>query len=647
MKNLTEFISEYKGKLTRLTENITAVNLKAIEGSIERAEQIDQQLSVSKYRLVFIGKPGSGKTTTICNFLNLVHEVEVGQQFERIELFDTATGRTTAAEVHFRQDDRTAIVVHPMEITQQRGMIKDYCSYIWCELHPDQKDENEPTAEASQEYERIIRNMLGFDTSDDFMDYVSDTYGCEDFEQFINDTLEKVCIASRTQTEFSFPGEGDVKEWLQKTFSAVNKGKIKNVCIPDRIDVLLNPTDIDFCIPDVFSEVIDTRGYDGNAREDLRDYIDADDTICVIIDEVKSLPGDIQRKILSEWIDKGQNDIINRISMFVNVRGDELADVNEADGDAEVGERCKRSELKRAISSSNLNYRLENTLFVNPYFGLEFKGVKVNNKKRNQMEFFDPSIRQQLRDQITAFLTAIVRHHKEALNDEALELRKDIEQTYQVIATPSKSRLFSDKLSLISTKIAGISEVMQRDIQDSFDGFEDYDRKDSFLYYFRYTVPVRWNSARKTAYMEGYWQNAHIYYEFTEFCERKIKRVCSSKKSIIMDNILLLRECDAPSEDVEAFINSCVTTVAVRYDRMIRSAKEAVNQLCKSCLSHDCWERAQNVPSGTGYYDRLIKELYKSMIKSDLSEQTIDVIKNEVNNFTEDVLQALNSKQDI
>ncbi len=639
MQNLSAFISEYEAKLNRLTDNITAGNLKTIEGSLERLEQVRKQLDVTGYRLVFIGKPGSGKTTTICNYLNLVRDMKVGEQFERPELFDTGSGRTTAAEVHFMKADQTAIVVHPMEIEQQRGMIKDYCAYIWGEAFPVETDSGEP-AESSHEYERIIRNMLGFDSIDDFVDHVSHTYDEKAFEQFITDTLDQVSISSRTQNEFTYSDEGDVKDWLQKTFNAINHGKIKNVCIPDRIDVRLNPDDLDFCIPEIFSEVIDTRGYDGNAREDLREYIEADDTVCIILDEVKSLPGDIQRRILTDWVDKGQNDIIDRISLFINVRGDELAYVNDADGDPEKGERLKRSELKRKISSEKLNYRLENTLFADPYCGVEIRSTTVNNRKRKFLERFDTAEREQLRDKITEHLTSLIQHHRDSLSQEAEELQKNIEQTYLVISTPSKSRRFSDKLAEISAKIAAFDEVMQGDIKKTFGDCES-----AFLSNFR--RHVRWNSARKTAYMEGYWRNANIYYEYMEYCEKKIKGVCSPRKAAITENISHLRECDASSEEIEAFIHSCQTTVFVRYEHMVKSAKESVKQLCKDSLTRDCWSKAQNVSAGIGYYDRLLNVLYKQMVRSELSEKTIEIINEEISSFTNEVLRALNSKQEL
>ncbi|MBR2087042.1 MAG: hypothetical protein IJ906_07905, partial [Oscillospiraceae bacterium] len=192
---IPEFISDIQCKVAKLTGgNITSVNLRAIEGSIERLKQINEQLNVQKYRLVFIGEPGSGKTTTICNFLKLTIDAEVGDQFDRVELFETAQGRTTAAEVHFQRADRTAMVVYPMDISQQKAIVKEYCSYIWNEVFPnenegDDQDANEDnTPDTSIEIETIICNMLGYESEDDFLDYVLEEYSGDGLDDFINET---------------------------------------------------------------------------------------------------------------------------------------------------------------------------------------------------------------------------------------------------------------------------------------------------------------------------------------------------------------------------------------------------------------------------------------------------------------------------
>ena len=44
----------------------------SFEGYMKRIQQIDGFNRVDRYRIVFIGEPGKGKTTAICNWLDLL-----------------------------------------------------------------------------------------------------------------------------------------------------------------------------------------------------------------------------------------------------------------------------------------------------------------------------------------------------------------------------------------------------------------------------------------------------------------------------------------------------------------------------------------------------------------------------------------------
>ena len=50
-----------------------ATSLHSLEGWKEKIAKINKFNSVDKYKVVFIGRPGSGKTTAICNWLDLIH----------------------------------------------------------------------------------------------------------------------------------------------------------------------------------------------------------------------------------------------------------------------------------------------------------------------------------------------------------------------------------------------------------------------------------------------------------------------------------------------------------------------------------------------------------------------------------------------
>ena len=126
---------------------------------------------------------------------------------------------------------------------------------------------------------------------------------------------------------------------------------------PKQVNVLLSLEELKYNMPDFyFLEVVDTRGYDGNAREDLRTYLEMEDTISIILDQSgKTYPGARQSKILSEWLDSVNSDVVNRIALMVKVKNDALSKVDtRADGDHQEGEELKREELERAVISQKV-----------------------------------------------------------------------------------------------------------------------------------------------------------------------------------------------------------------------------------------------------------------------------------------------------
>lgn len=54
-----------------------AVSQNVFEGYFRALENIREFANIKKYRIVFIGEPGSGKTTAICNWLNLLKKTKL------------------------------------------------------------------------------------------------------------------------------------------------------------------------------------------------------------------------------------------------------------------------------------------------------------------------------------------------------------------------------------------------------------------------------------------------------------------------------------------------------------------------------------------------------------------------------------------
>ena len=594
------------------------------------------------------GEPGSGKTTTICNYLNLIKDVKNGDRFSGFELFDTASGRTTAFEVHYARADQTKFIIHPMELSKQKSLVREYCEYNWRKAFNTTENgdgENDVKGrDGCSESDRIIRNMLGFSSDTFFQEYVQSECSDKSFDIFVEEMIEKAAFDKRSCTDITFKNETDIRKWLKKEFNDINFGKRVDTAIPELVEVFLNSDDLDYIIPSFVSEVIDTRGYDGGAREDLRTYIRSEATMSVILDKVESLPGERQRKILSEWIDLDENDIINRVSLMIKDKDGALSKVNEADDDSEIGESIKREELSRAISDNKLHYNENNTIFVDSYDGItlkeEYKIVDGKKKKDGKrITDFDTELREFERDRITTHFENIIKSHKEALAAEAEKIRQDTEQLYSAIISSSEIDILRDKLKETEHRLTTVNDVMNAELEDCFRRAEH-----PFCQQFRRNT--HWASARKTASVawHGTWHKAEIYAEYMDYCERTVKKISSSKKEQLISYIEELQECDHDSSEISSFVASCLTRIELEYRRMIERIRKIAREQAELAMNNNFWMIAENVERGTGYYERLMQTIEKQMQLSYLCQHTSNELQNAVDYFFNSIVIALQNE---
>lgn len=642
------FIDDYQKKLALLNSNNKSSNLELIKSNLERLTQIERQLAIESYRFVFIGEPGSGKTTTICNYLNLTKQLAPGDRFSGFELFDTASGRTTAFEVHYQRSDQTRFVIHPLEIAKQKALIQEFCEYNWRKAFQiDEKsaeEANKEVREGCSESDRIIRNMLEFTNDTSFQDFIKENYSGEAEDVFLQDMIARVNIEERTCTEIIYCADTEIRKWLKTIFNEINFGKRKDTAIPEQVDVFLNPNDLDYYMPDFIAEIIDTRGYDGGSREDLRTYIRSEDTISIILDKVESLPGERQRIILSEWIDSSDSDIINRISLMIKDRDGALSRVNEANDDPEIGEKIKRNELIRSISANKLHYNENNTLFVDSYEGIslkqEYKIVEGRKKQAGKsVTDFDTEMRDYERQRITKHFEQIIRNMKESLTKEAEDIRHDTEQLYIAVTTASEIEIIQDKLKETEHLVSAVRDTLNDEVEDSF-----CDSEQPFCSQFR--ANTHWASARKTATLawQGTWYRAEIYSSYMDFCEREVKKYSASKKEQIIGYIEDLRKCDTASSEIGSFVNSCITRIELEYRRMIDNIRNRSKAQAEKAFDYAFWTQAASVTRGSGYYDRLMETVRKQMRRSYLSQHTSEDIQKAIDQFFSEIVVTLQNK---
>jgi len=165
---LPKDISELREAMEQLPSFKNESYRNSFEGFMKKIEQIDAFAQVKKYRVVFIGEPGKGKTTAICNWLNLLKKNKIREKrVDEISLLATASGRTTVAEVHIRQNfTKSSISIKHMPIYKQEEYIREYCKYYYsiCKGNTNLSDDNTSTdnqenANVLLEIDRVVRNM--------------------------------------------------------------------------------------------------------------------------------------------------------------------------------------------------------------------------------------------------------------------------------------------------------------------------------------------------------------------------------------------------------------------------------------------------------------------------------------------------------
>ena len=102
--------------------------LKQVDSCGRAIENAARFLASTDHPVVYVGKPGVGKTTAICAQGGLRDTAEKGLQ--RQMALQTGAGRTTICEVHIRNGGEYSIAVVPCSEENLRFHVADFCDYL-------------------------------------------------------------------------------------------------------------------------------------------------------------------------------------------------------------------------------------------------------------------------------------------------------------------------------------------------------------------------------------------------------------------------------------------------------------------------------------------------------------------------------------
>ncbi len=642
----------------------------SFKGYMRKIKQIDKFNSVSKYKIVFIGEPGKGKTTAICNWLNLLKRVKENEKRpEAISLLATASGRTTAAEVHIKQvTTASKIRIEYMSIDQQKEYIKEYCSfyYSWFNMTDDDANDtiDSDTAENSivhSEIDRIIRNMASLenlpskikeqsqDKHNKILSFMKQFENATSFYAYILDIID---LEKRQCSVIPYKEDVDFEEWLSKTFKEVNDGKRPDCSIASKIYVDICSKDFSLELPDCIGEIIDTIGLDSTVRTDLQELMSAEDTICFLMDDLNNVPSHNIRNLIKEtFLNKWDQYCLLKTSIFVKSPAKDLESVNEADGDSDVGIDIKTTELKRIMDNEKIQYILENTLFSDSCAAYIFKPIKIaefdgNGKpvinkstgkpkfKINQIiEQFDNELALEYRQSVTNKIQMMIEQLRAKLQNDADDIRVEVENLLELelkfVSTEADKELkeIREKVAEIKREIPQLRsrDVVQTILKKAIDD-------------------IHWKTIKKMNSLYGGYNRWHtdIYTQIMQAGRECFSDAISPVSSEINPLLIDVRSKDARSV-TGGYLN--------QYNWMVKAGTEEIGHQFIQWALYKCFSpRSDDNPfwcevnsiHGNGYKNQ-VKDRYENIIYVDggtlaqmITAKIETIIDKLLRSFTED-----------
>lgn len=266
----------------------------------------------SEYRVVFLGEPGKGKTTTICNWLNLLKKDK--RELDSIAdapLLETKSGRTSAFEVHISSTDSASCVeLELLNKSDQLEKIRAFSNIYWMSCNGSEKSKAD--VHLSEEIKRMIKNMAGLkdpSISSEKEDAISFINNFENSDKFYDWLVKTIDLDHRKTTRFEYDSSEEFEAWLSQLFKDINKGNSKSVSIPKTLSIFINKNDFSLQLPDRCKEVIDTVGLDDfYTSESAKQLLTAKDTLIVFIEGLGPVPSEKICNIFSE-VFSGKNEM--------------------------------------------------------------------------------------------------------------------------------------------------------------------------------------------------------------------------------------------------------------------------------------------------------------------------------------------------
>lgn len=438
MNNITSLKNQIEQLIEKSGSNVFEYTKReTLNSKLKRVKSIEKLLKIEKYKIVFIGTIGAGKTTAISHLFNLTSivnkTVRKGKKSKEIKvtepLLSTGSGRTTICEVEIKSSENTFIEIEPYNKDELTEEIKEFCKSVY--------DDNFQKNIISIELERAIRSIIGLKETTKQIKNKDNKKIIEkidlaknkakelsSLEEFTEYSLKEANLDNRVYSKdeskiFFNESEGEAKQWLKNNFSKINRAEISNFSIPKKINVYINKDIFGESNLDIFDSIIDTKGIDENPiREDLTNYIKNGNTICIFTSSYNDAPETNIRELIQYSLAKKSERYQDRFVTLVMPKNNEPENENDADGSWENGIAIKRDIVKKVFKNMKLDFNDNNIIF---YDALEFYDLDG----RVDIDYDENDI-QENKDDVINDISNIIKKRKENLQKEIENIKKSI-----------------------------------------------------------------------------------------------------------------------------------------------------------------------------------------------------------------------------
>jgi hypothetical protein len=534
-------------------------------------------LSCLDHQVAFIGDIGVGKTTALCLAAGLVLPDSKAGLDNKVAL-ETGAGRITVCEVRIKAGSTWGVIVEPQQEAEIYRLVADLCEAVKSKdtaIGPEAATKGVP-----REIERALRNMSKLarklqktpEAKPILQDPLKElAQKFDTLDELRSEFSSRLQLWKRTTRELWWDENGSRPplEWLRDTFIKVNNGRLEDVSLPQRVNIVVprpaleqNTFNIGF---------IDTRGVDETVvRPDLKACLDDPRTVTVLCSTFRPAPDATMRSLIEHALDTGSERALSeRVALLVLPRPGEAIEMKDEATGEKVDSEADGYELK----AEDVRAKLE---------GLGAKNIPVL--------FFNATYGrvEELREELVKQVRRVRSAHADRISslDTAVDSLID---NYEIEAAALVRRAAENRLRIFSEQHQSLPERLQP-------------AHDQLLSALRTVHPrTVWATTRRN----GSWYNLDVFYYLGAGAASEAKR--RSDPAIFgLEEVIKNMLGDPGLQAAHGFLEEVRIKVKEWSERFIQVARRAGEETFRPALESDVglWSECENRwGRGPGYRD--------------------------------------------